>query len=515
MDEYQELWAAGSLPAAEVICFPIPSTHPTDLALEPGLGPLAKHFIEQFTQEELAAMRAWAEASPQTFATACSGTDIAVHCHAALADAMATAAGAKLQMQQTFACESNKDKQGFLKAVHPCLGALFADTAELSSEFAVDMLSDSLVLVKANSGLVAGFPCQDASLLNAKARSSGSRRCVSQRTKRTGKVFNDLMAYMTMHQSELQWIVLENVWALSLPPKSKTTSAATGPSNLDVVVHRLQSELPMTVVTLNLDPRLFGQVSSRSRLYIVGIRNCILRDAGLSREDFAGMAEQTVMRLMTKASVPLDKVLLEETSPIVQDHISTLEQHAAKKQKPSQPSGEWGVKHSKAFEAAGSDWWEPSAFRLEESKVRFGGLRELSGRQIDLLEKHKVCLPEPQPCTIDLNPSVVYSHSISHNTVTCLSSTSTVYLAHRGRCAVGVECLRFLGFFAELEVLARFPGHLLKDLAGNMFDGASYMATATTIVHILAQCARLKRSGSGRRFLSAMWSGSGEASDSD
>ena len=81
------------------------------------------------------------------------------------------------------------------------------------------------------------------------------------------------------------------------------------------------------------------------------------------------------------------------------------------------------------------------------------GLKELTARQMDLLEKHNVKLPEESPSMMDVNPSIGYSAALTHNGCSCLSSTSTFYIAHRGRCALGVEHLRLMNFYADLEIL--------------------------------------------------------------
>ena len=103
-----------------------------------------------------------------------------------------------------------------------------------------------------------------------------------------------------------------------------------------------------------------------------------------------------------------------------------------------------------------------------------------------------------------------------------MSSTSTFYIAHKCRCALGVEHLRLIGFYADLDILKQFHPQLLKDLAGSAFDAASYAAEALTMFRLLAECSLRKksskasgRSTSGSRFLSLVWSGSRIDSDSE
>ena len=123
-------------------------------------------------------------------------------------------------------------------------------------------------------------------------------------------------------------------------------------------------------------------------------------------------------------------------------------------------------------------------------------------------------LPDQSPSMMDVNPSIGYSAALTQNGCSCLCSTSTFYIAHRGRCALGVEHLRLICFYADLDILKQFPPQLLKDLAGNAFDAASYAAAALTMFRLLAECSLRKksstasgRSTNGSSFLSAVWSG--------
>ena len=365
-DAYIELWEAGEILATPLVKPEVPSPV-GDAAGELGMAPLARALLKRFTPGELATFRAWACAGSQKTATICSGTDVVNHCNDEFSAALAEAASANLDFEQVFACECNEAKQDLLRKMHPKLKVLFSRSEDLSQDIAKDVISGNSVVVRSVHGVVAGFPCTDASRLNSHSRSSENMMCVSTKSKRTGKVFDDILKYMTVHKENLAWAILENVCALSSAPKAKGRGGRViGPSNLDVCVYRLKAELGFAVVVLSLDPRMFGQPSSRSRLYMLCVKMQVLATAGMSLDEFTTLATETLKKLVGHAAAPLDSILLEESSAAVVSHLQSL--MGASSSKRQKVQSEWGMRHSMAFDASGSAWWAPSAFR--DSKAR-------------------------------------------------------------------------------------------------------------------------------------------------
>jgi site-specific DNA-cytosine methylase len=497
-DEFRALWSRGLLVEPPLLQPSVPAVAEAG-AGKAGMGPLAASFVGRLSDDEVAALAQYAKRSSISHATICSGTDVTLHCHAALADAVAARTGARLRFEHQFACEIKPEKQRFLKAMHPSMQLLFEDSATLDSATSMDVITGKAQDVPSVRGIVAGFPCTDVSRLNKHSKSSSNKSCAARKSQRTGKVFDDIIRHMKVHHHDSEWCVLENVLALASGPREK--GSPSGPSNLAVCVYRLQMECDFAVAVFSLDPSMFGQLTSRQRVYLLCVKNVILEAAGLTKSGFGDMAALIMGKLVGQPRVPLDSVLFPEGDEVVEEHLRavTAKTSAAapatvsnKKLKTIQ----WGIKHSTAFDSSGSSWWAPSTYRSAATLERFAGLNELSTRQIDLLEAHRVKLPEPEPSTLDLNPSIGYSAAgLSIDRVSCLSSTSAVYLAHRGRMAVGIEHLRFVGFFAETATLRQFGGSLLKDLAGNAFDGASYLAACTTLFTVLAKCYSLQVAG--------------------
>ena len=218
-DAYVELWEAGEIPATLLVKPEVPSPV-GDAAGEPGMAPLARALLKRFGPGELATFRAWACAGSQKIATICSGTDVVNHCNDEFSAALAEASSANLDFEQVFACECNEAKQDFLRKMHPKLKVLFSRSEDLSQDIAKDVISGNSVVVRSVTGGVAGFPCADASRLKSHSRSSEHMQCVSTKSKRTGKVFDDILKHMAVHKEKLAWATHENVCAVSSTPKA-------------------------------------------------------------------------------------------------------------------------------------------------------------------------------------------------------------------------------------------------------------------------------------------------------
>ena len=76
----------------------------------------------------------------------------------------------------------------------------------------------------------------------------------------------------------------------------------------------------------------------------------------MTEAEFCQLAQATMDKLIGQPVVLLDDVPSEEARPMVQEHLKGLEEPSNKKAKVNKPvTGEWGVKHSAAFTAAGTD----------------------------------------------------------------------------------------------------------------------------------------------------------------
>eukprot|EP00959_Pyramimonas_sp_CCMP1952_P410622 8605275-Pyramimonas_sp.AAC.1 len=178
----------------------------------------------------------------------------------ALATALERVARVKFAPSLAFQCESDPEKRRFLCHMFPGHTApMFTDVCKLHRDVSRDDRTGFDCVVRSATFNTIGcsgqttvpsgggmrFPCQDASRMNPKASSSANRTSVASGTLRTGSVFDGLIRHYTSHPDGAHIGLAENVVGMQDPvPDSAVPLGFTGrvPTNLDVVVHRLQRE---------------------------------------------------------------------------------------------------------------------------------------------------------------------------------------------------------------------------------------------------------------------------------
>ena len=296
------------------------------------------------------------------------------------------------------------------------------------------------------------------------------------------------------------------------------------------------------VNVLELDPQMFGQLTSRRRVFFVVIKMTILEAAGVSEAAAVDYLRALTSKLVGHPSLDLDEVLLSEDSPLVRDHLETVVAEArtlaVKPEAPSTSSDsssscgtvrgpQWPLQHAKFFERRGLDWSRPSPFRAPGARDLWPGLRELTARQIDMLEYNGLSLPHPTKALVDVNPSLGWGGkkgTMHEERAGCLSGATVHYIAHRGRCTTGVEALRLMGmFFDEEHLLSTFPAKLLRNMAGNAFDSSCFLAAWMSSQMLLSHCSAMRAGrataaasalASSRLAIASFWEGSTDG-DSD
>lgn len=409
------------------------------------------------------------------YSTVCSGTDAPVLCIDQFSQALLSELKVQSLFKHSFACEKKRSKREFLLRMFPHLPLLFRDLSELKDGWAVDAKSKTKQRVPSSAGTIGGFPCTDVARLNASASSAGNKQCILEATMRTGGVFRMILDYVKSDRRSFQWLVLENVVTLD-------TAGPNGQSNLDHCCSMLQ-DLGFAVMVFELNSTDFGRAHSRSRLYITCLCQNMLDAAGVSSDVIFDCMQCVMNSLVGHEPVALDKVLLTEGDPRIVNHYRRLsDQPAADDASSSAPppkrskDSSWAIKHSLLFEQLGLDWTRPSLFRDPRLQEVFPGTLELIDRQIDLLDKLHMQLPEQEPRIADLTMSLGWSKT-TIGRAGCFSSHCKPWLGHRARFALPVEAFRMLGiYFDNEELLDEFHPSTLRDLAGNAFDSSSFLA---------------------------------------
>ena len=517
-EDLHELWKQGLVPLVQRLSFRRPvrledsGSGTADAKIVSSAVGLAAAFLDRLPADARSTVFA-AAGQDRSFATICSGTDAPALCITGMARAMRERwSHAVRPARQEYACERSPEKRAFLSTMcGGSCGRLFGEVSELLAPEARDHLQDARgdqataggrALVPQPQGIIAGFPCQDASRLNSHYRQGGrsNRECVAQGSKRTGGVFQSILQVLEQHN--ISWCILENVRTLASPPMKAAQDGrrvATGPSNLDTCVYRLR-ERGFWVCVFDLDALHFGQLHSRARLYMLCVRQSILLAGGLAADAATAVAEQTMSSLvgrepLLKAS--LDDMLLADDHPCILQRYRAAAVRQAAVAEPCQvtslggrPKRARGSSDGKGVATASSTSSAAESQALLSSEadltLLYPGLLELSERQAGVLRHHFRGLPSSTPMALDLNMSQGWCRP-ARGRLGCITTGSSWFFTHRCRFLVPLEAFRLMGIhFEEHEAMLQgFCDRLLWDLAGNAFDGASFTAVWVTLLRIL------------------------------
>jgi len=492
------------------------------LATDGSMAALARTFwgrLPLSTQREMSEFAA--SGYPQSFGTACSGTDSPVLAIDAWMKAVGELGGCPPQICHEFSCERCPAKRAFLRSMFgSAMPRLFTDLADFAADAAHDEIAGLRIPIPSVHGMIAGFPCTDVSNLNAKKNTTENRACISRGSLRTGGVFKMIVDHVRRRRGTYKWLILENVVGLAKAPKN-----GDGLSNLDYCCHVLGHDLNMTCVVLKLDSRYFGRLHSRSRIYMACICNNMLAAAGLDGSRACSMIGSVMDLLAGHATIDINSVLYPEAHPRVLSHLRQLqvasraprgtlaasashssgssgpagataraapscssEPHARKKPRKQEAATPWPVLHAERFARLGLDWSLPSAFQDPSLRELFPGVLALTHRQMDILDCQGVGLPDARARCVDVSMSLVWAKA-SEGRAGCFSSGAQYWLGHRARLALGVEHFRLMGIYYPNEAgMFSFPDALIRDLAGNAFDASSFLAAWVALQAVLARC---------------------------
>lgn len=230
--------------------------------------------LDSVAQTELATFLSDCGQVANSMGTVCSGTDVSVLVGKAFASMSDARFGTCLAQDfaHTFSCEKAGFKQKFLmrmfgEAGMQCLfgdAKVLADSAVAKGIQGHDLLTNEQVIAGEPCVLVAGFPCQDVSMLNP--HSKNNRCVIKQADKRTGTIFNYLMDFVEKvkqqrdagEHTSLRVVLLENVMGLAVaPPGIDHSTNMPYYSNLDYCMLMARGA-GLAMFSFALDPELFG-----------------------------------------------------------------------------------------------------------------------------------------------------------------------------------------------------------------------------------------------------------------
>ena len=221
-------------------------------------------------------------------ATACSGTENPALVWAAFQKVFEEMLGVKVEMPSRFACEIDCAKRSFIMEMMPGIPCLFGDATQLNRSSLLNFVNGELCAVPKAKSYIMGFPCQDVSPLNSQATASENMHTIADSSLRTGTVFKSGKDLLDENEDENagKFLLLENVQGLARRHADGT------PSNLRVALEQLRKK--NFAHAYLLDPRVFGNPSSRLRLYIPVVPLWLLAKLGI---DSTALPECCLYRL--------------------------------------------------------------------------------------------------------------------------------------------------------------------------------------------------------------------------
>jgi len=493
---------------------------------------LFRRFLARCRAEERDSLANWfRKEAVLPVGTACSGTDGAVLALHKLSEVVKEDLHCQWHLEHEFGSERVPAKQRFLTTAFPGMKTLYADTLRLGDDAAFDKISQRLVATPRNLGaVIAGFPCVDASALNAKRKSVANRSCLQTGGLQTGSVFFGIFRMLQRRTRRMQFAVFENVPGLLKPPVDEAQASAfkpldcsrhdqrtwcdqivaidrqlatltcitkadqvLGPSNASVVTCLLE-HAGFWVVTWKLSPLAFGIPQSRERLYWLALESSSMMERGFTRGSLELYLRSCMNRLVGSRMHSVAEYIMDDDHPLVRSYLAECAAAGASKNhqwgdgllstwglaplpSSSGTSGlagpsQWPKKHRQLFEKQGLDWDASNCEPPWSVKVQFPGLHALTTREFEVLALNGVrSFPDESMKLIETSQTAGRcgaGDASSH--AGAVLTRGHRYLSHRCRFMIGPEEMRLQSLFFPDSLLAQFDNPTLCSLAGNAFE---------------------------------------------
>ena len=416
-------------------------------------------------------------------ATACSGTDGPILVWDAFSKALSRELKISLVVMPTFSCEKVPAKQQFIRAAFD-VPLLFNDARELGSQVGFDVVSQNLQPIPDNVNVcLAGWPCTDISGMNVNYGKQRNRSCVSQGGLRTGTGFRGVLEFCSKHGGELDFLISENVPALTRPNKE-------GVDNLTAAVQLLRKECDMITKVWSLNPMLhFGVPQSRERLWFPSFRIDLLQSLHLSEQDADQLLSETMNTIVGCRTSHISSYILPEDSEFVQHFIRELGSSRNLEECSVSTQAKWPRIHLERFRKHRVSWWD-CRYPDQLTMYTHPALKSFTLREYDILHFNGIReYPEKALRLIETSQSIGRSSSLEDHVGT-LTPKLRFYISTRCRPLLGVECLRLQSLFfpghEQGQFLLDFSDATLRDLAGNAFEGSCCAAVVFSCCVLLA-----------------------------
>jgi site-specific DNA-cytosine methylase len=284
-----------------------------------------------------------------SYASACSGTDIAAICLEVFLNKTAEVLGLAVPLTHVYACEKNPLKQDFLRSQFST-SYMFGDVVDLGRQRSLDLLSNTEVLLPWSLVFTAGFSCK--SRAQCSSRRVQNVNCLQQKDPEaeTSVTYEGVKASLVRSRPLI--FLLENVTALL----EKTSPEHV--SDADFIINDLQA-FGYYVKLFRVDSENYGSRAVRARLYFIGWlvhRECDLsqQPALLNKLDTETRLAESIWQSIVIPPLPTEMFLIMDPAELESAIDLTME--PAQKSKNGKKDPQWEGEHCAAFRTQGIPW---------------------------------------------------------------------------------------------------------------------------------------------------------------
>ena len=389
-------------------------------------------------------------------ATFCSGSDSPIIVLKHIAAACRARGMRGFDVAQVLACESNRNKQKFIRSHFPDLPCLFADIGEMGEVEARCIIQGNHCRVPGADLAYIGFSCKSASTLNeqriflCEALAKGDLKNAGT----TGLTLGGFFGYLKRHRPAL--VILENVGGILMQTRFGTPIAA---------VSRLFNHHGYALNWSKLNTIHYWLPQRRTRVWLWAT---LVKDCGLDT------VPRTLLELRSPGHFPIDLFISAGSEEIEAAHRVKRRSHLVKTFK-------W-PDHHRAFKMR-------MGITMDVPTVQSTCAGLLLDRERDLvnvfthLSRQRGFTPEADELFFDISQSLDRATK-THGFCACICPNSRVWSSKRGRLLTGREKLSLQGIFCGTDYadVTFESDSLLSDLAGNAFSTSVCMAVTVAVL---------------------------------
>ncbi|CAL3967483.1 unnamed protein product [Diplocarpon coronariae] len=416
------------------------------------------------------------DARPLKVGTFCSGTEAPILAMRMLKDSLAEQ-GLKFNFEQLISAEIHPAKAAFIERNFKC-PLIARDIMEFSRQALGDKVNkfeSEWTVTTAYGGkakvpgdldvLIAGFACDDFSLLNSHRKGLDDRG-------ESGDTFYAIRHYVSRFKPKM--IILENV--ISAPwLKAKKKRGSKKCEDEPKSILDLMEELGYAISFVKMDTKEYYLPHTRQRGYMV----CILRSsykAGDLDQQTLEFKKFLEVNFKRPASVPIEALLLDYDSPLLKltskDEVGYKKRASTSWEKCKLGHHDYSQKHALGNKHPITGWRPNGAKVLPDFWQPTDGLTERVLDTVDLSHarnvKYKGVDDRYQNRILELSQNVYrVEDSTKEGIMGCLTPSNQLFSTKRGGRISGIEAFATQGYDTYAASFDYMSESLMHDMSGN------------------------------------------------